>query len=230
VRAREADRPLHRIGRQPNPFVWPDWLRAGEDRTFGNRWDDPRGVYRVIYAASSRLGAFVEVFARFRPDPHVARELAEIRGDAGDALPPGCIERSWCASRRIGSASVRGTFVEIGHSESLAELHAALAPRLRHYRIRELDGAAIRLRAPRRLTQEISRYVYERTTARGARAFDGISYLSRLGDEFRNWALFEPVGRAQARAFITRVRSAPIDVEHPDFRRALALLRIRLAD
>ena len=230
MRSRAADRPLFRIGRKPDPFAWPDWLRAASDRTFGNRWDDPQGSYRVIYAASSSLGAFVEVLARFRPDPHVASELARIRGP-GDALPPGCIDRSWCDARRLGAASVSGSFADVGHSESLAELRRVLATQVRHHGIRELDAAAIRLRAPRRLTQEITRYVYERTTPRGTRAFDGISYLSRLGDEFRNWALFEPIGTAaQRRRFVRRVRVHAIGADHPDLRRALSLLGIRFAE
>ena len=229
MRARAADSPLYRIGRRPDPFAWPEWLRAGADWTFGNRWDDPRGAYRVIYAASSLLGAFVEVLARYRPDPHVAAELGRIRG-VGTSLPPGCIDRSWCTSRRIGAATVAGAFADVGHSESLAELQKALAPRIRAHGLRELDGAAIRLRAPRRLTQEISRYVYEQTTPRGTRAFDGISYLSRLGDEFRNWALFEPVASRPRRRLVRRVRVTPIDSDHPDFRRALELLGIRFVE
>lgn len=181
----------------------------------------------MLYASSSLLGAFVEVLARYRPDPHVAHELAQIDGD-DDALPPGCIDRSWWEARLIGSAALHGRFVDIGHSESLAELQRELAPRLLHYGLRELDGAAIRVGAPRRLTQEISRYVYERSDAGGGRAYDGISYLSRLGDEFRNWAVFEPAGAAQARSLAGDVRAQPIGPGHPDFRRALALLEIRL--
>ena len=69
MRARAADSPLYRIGRRPDPFAWPDWLRAGADWTVGTRWDDPRGAYRVIYAASSLLGAVVEVLARYRRAP-----------------------------------------------------------------------------------------------------------------------------------------------------------------
>jgi hypothetical protein len=101
---------------------------------------------------------------------------------------------------------------------------------LRRYRIRELDGAAIRASAPRELTQEISRWVYEQTTSEGRRAFDGIAYLSRLGDDFRNWALFEP-GRADlAASLVTNVRVSDIGPEQPDFRAALALLGIRLVE
>jgi hypothetical protein len=228
VRGRRADRPLYRIGRAPNPWAWPDWLRASNDRTFGNRFDDPLGDYRVLYAGSTRLGAFVEVLARFRPDPHVAAELAKISGDAKGALPPGHLDARWLAVRRIGSANVEGRFAEIGHSESLAELERALAARLAHHGIASLDAAAIRLSAPRRFTQEISRYVYELTVGRGRRAFDGIAYLSKLGDEFRNWALFEPIGRGAPKKLLTSARVAKITRDDPAFREALALLDIRL--
>jgi RES domain len=229
VRARRADRPLYRIGRAPNPWAWPDWLRAATDRTFGNRFDDPQGDYRVLYAGSSALGAFVEVLARFRPDPHVAAELARISGDAKGALPPGHLDAAWLGVRRIGTATVAGRFAEIGHSESLAELERALAARLAHYEIATLDASAIRLSAPRRFTQEISRYVYELTAARGRRAFDGIAYLSKLGDEFRNWAIFEPIGRSAPRRLLTGIRVAKIARDDAALRDALDLLGIRLS-
>ncbi len=65
-----------------------------------------------------------------------------------------------------------------------------MAGRVVHYGLEDLDAAAIRLRAPRRFTQEISRSVYERTSADGERAYAGFLYLSRLGDELRNWAIW----------------------------------------
>jgi hypothetical protein len=48
---------LHGVGRRPDPWAWPDWSRADPDGTFGNRYDDPRGEYRVPYASSDRRGA-----------------------------------------------------------------------------------------------------------------------------------------------------------------------------
>ena len=50
------DGPLYRIARVPDPWAWPDWAHVGIDGTFGNRWDDPQSLYRVVYASSSRLG------------------------------------------------------------------------------------------------------------------------------------------------------------------------------
>jgi hypothetical protein len=81
VKFREADRPLYRIGRKPDAWAWPDWLRVAVDGTFGNRWDDLLGSYRVLYAASTPLGAFVDALARFRPDP-LSRDIffSALRG------------------------------------------------------------------------------------------------------------------------------------------------------
>ena len=42
------DGPLFRLGRLPDAWAWPDWAYAGEDGTFGNRFDDPVGDKRVL--------------------------------------------------------------------------------------------------------------------------------------------------------------------------------------
>jgi hypothetical protein len=59
---------IYRLGRKPDPWSAPDWASAGPDGTFGNRFDDPEGMYRVLYASSQRLGCFLETLARFRVD------------------------------------------------------------------------------------------------------------------------------------------------------------------
>lgn len=219
---------LYRVGRAPDPWAWPDWSNAAADGTFGNRWDDPASAYRVLYAASDRLGALVEVLARFRPDPHVAKELQEIEGEDELALAPGHLDASWLARRRLGEATVQGRFVEVGHSESLAQIRRDLASRVVHYRLPDLDAATVRLAAPRRFTQEISRYVYEQTSASGTRAFDGIAYRSRLGDEFRNWAVFEPATEAAARHVARDPVVREIHADDRDLRRALEIHGVAL--
>ena len=89
-----------------------------------------------------------------------------------------------------------------------------------------LDAATVRLSAPRRFTQEVSRYVYEQSTAEGARRFAGITYLSKLGDEFRNWALFEPAG--EEIPLTEEAAPLPIEADDPELNRALELLGVRL--
>ena len=44
---------------------------------------------------------------------------------------------------------------------------------------------------PRALTQEISRYVFVHARDAGGRPVAGLRYLSRLGDDLVNWAIFE---------------------------------------
>jgi hypothetical protein len=73
-----------------------------------------------------------------------------------------------------------------------------------------------------RFTQEISRYVYECTDEDGGRAFQGIGYLSRLGDDIRNWAIFEP-------AEVEASGSSEMDRGDPDLNEALELLGLTLA-
>lgn len=117
--------------------------------------------------------------------------LADIDGE-DDAVPAGSVERSWLARRRMGVAEVAGCFIDIGHSGSLAVLNRALAGVARAHGLPELDAAAIRLSAPRAVTQRISRWVYDHSTPDGRRRYAGVRYASRLGDELANWAIFEP--------------------------------------
>jgi hypothetical protein len=148
----------------------------------------------VIYASSEREATFRESLARYRADPAIL--AAQISGaddeDAPVTIPAGVIPAGWLSRRRMGTAELVGTFCDVGHTDSLAHLRRHLASRLLHYGLDDLDAGDIRTRAPRRLTQEISRYVFLQTSAGDAPAFAGIRYGSRLGDNLTNWAIFEP--------------------------------------
>jgi hypothetical protein len=186
-----ADRPLYRISRRPDAWAWPARSYAGPDGTFGNRYDDPQGEYRVLYASSQVL----EALARFRRDLAIEAEYTLIetdeRDDAFPTLAPGRVPADCGDKRCIGTASHSGRFVDVGHSDSLAHLRSALAARLLHYGLDDLDAGDLRQRAPRALTQEISRYVFETGSDDAGAVLDGIRYLSRLGDDIINWAMFE---------------------------------------
>jgi hypothetical protein len=200
---------IYRVAREPDPWRWPDWNYAHEDHTFGNRFDDPRGEYRVLYASSRREGAFAETLARFRVDLHVAAELQAIDGDpeddaCGEPLAGGVVPMEWIETRLLGTARHAGAFVDLGHSDSLAHLRTALADRVLHHGLDELDAGAIRGRAPRRFTQEISRYLFEHGRDERDAPIAGVRYRSRLGDDLVNWAIFEPNEPSEA-------KSEPID-------------------
>ena len=122
--------------------------------------------------------------------------LEEIVGEEGDAdryptIPPGVMPAHWCEARRIGAARHDGPFSDIGQSSSVAHLRAALAGRLVHYGLEDLDVGELRRHSPRAFTQEISRYVFERGVTEDGERLLGIRYLSRLGDDIENWAIFE---------------------------------------
>ena len=178
-------RTVYRLAREPDPWAPPDWAYAGEDGTFGNRFDDPRGTYRVLYASSSRLGCFLETLARFRVDVEVRAALAEISGP-DDYVPLGVVPREWRSGRAIGAADAAGVFAAIGTAESLATLRKALATTVVELGLDDLDAAAIRMSFPRAFTQAVSRYVYD------SGQFDGGCYRSRYGDDVENWVVFEP--------------------------------------
>ena len=225
LRAVLAPLVVHRLGRAPDPWAWPDWSYATDEGTFGNRYDDPlRGLSRPL-----RLDPAAWLLprdARALPARSCARRRAgrDRRGSARRAPRDrsrrlGAGERS---GRRVGRARLSGEFLDVGHSTSLIWLRELLAPRLLHYGIPDLDAAAIRLSVPRRFTQEIGRAVYEQSDAAGERRFAGLRYLSRVGDEFENWALFEP-------ASVARRRSERLSPEDPELIAALEQLGLVLS-
>lgn len=207
--------PVYRIGRNPDPWEWPDWGDIG-----GNRWDDPRGEYRVLYASSQRLGAFLETLARFQPDLEIVAERNAIDG-AADTLDPGVLPASWLQNRLIGSGRIDYDFADVGHSRSIGTLRAVMAGRVLHYGIANFDASTLYRSAPRAFTQEISRLVYE-CTIDTDRQFWGIAYLSRLGSDVRNWAVFEPAGPSDG-------TQAQIAAGDPDLIEAARRLSITLA-
>jgi hypothetical protein len=208
---------VFRLGRGLDPWAWPDWRYAHADGTFGNRFDDPQGVYRVLYASTQRLATFVECLSYFRPDPAIIHAYAAIEATVGDEEPPGAgeVPASWVDTRCIGVATLVGEYVEPGHHETLAELRESLGARAVHHGVTELDAAAIRLTVPRAFTQDISRYVFD-VTLDGTRRWDGIAYRSKHGDDLENWAIFEP-------AAPNPIDVAAIEPGDPDLARALRL-------
>ncbi len=181
---------------------------AGPDQTFGNRFDDPEGSYRVLYASSQRLGCFLETLARFRVDIKLYAELREIHG-ADDHFPLGQVPEAWAHQRVIGSASHHGQYADIYGSEWIGRLRRELAGDCLRFGIHDFDVPVLQGTARRSLSQRASRIAYEA-------AYDGVHYPSKYGHEIRNWALFEPF-KLQPQS------TAEVDLADPDFERALSI-------
>ena len=216
--------PVFRLARAPDPWRWPDWKQAGSDGTFGNRWDDPAGSYRVLYASSTRFGALIETLSPFRPDLDVVARLSEIEGD-GEPLTAGTIPPEWFEQRLMGVAEIVGIYADIGAAGSLSLLRSRLADRGIHHGLSDIDAAAIRLMAPRGFTQQVSRLVYEFRTE-GGEPLAGIRYQSRLDDGTSNWAIFEPMSDSPAP--LRSTTAEPIQPDDPDVIQVAALLGVRI--
>jgi hypothetical protein len=69
------------VTRSADPLVLPAWkhLRIAQR----GRYDDPQEFFRVLYASTSKIGAFTEALADLRPRFDHLRELRSIEG--GDA-------------------------------------------------------------------------------------------------------------------------------------------------
>jgi hypothetical protein len=204
---------VYRIGRRPDPWQYPDWSRANPDRTFGNRFDDPNGEYRVLYASSVRLGCFLETLARYRPDITLYAELQQIAGE-NDFIPPGIVPGEWFDKRVMGSATAQGIFADIGASDWIATLRRKLAPLLINLGIPDFDASVLQRSGPRLLTQNVSEIVY-------SEGLDGIRYLSKYGHDIENWALFEP-------AALTAAAASSIRADDRDLRQAMRMFHLAI--
>ena len=71
------------------------------------------------------LVAFVETLARFRIDPKLLAELAEIEG-ADDYCPLGEVPLEWVEKRIMGLATADGEYADICSSEWISRLRKLL--------------------------------------------------------------------------------------------------------
>jgi hypothetical protein len=207
--------PLFRVGRAKDAWAVPDWAYA-KGGTFGNRFDDPKGLYRVLYASSQRLGCFVETLARFRVDVSFLADLALMENGDDDFTASGTVPRVWIQSRAIGTADVSGQYADIYALNWVSYLRTALAGTAVEAGMTDVDLSALERAEPRTLTQQASRIAFER-------AYDGIYYHSRYGHSMENWAIFEPFP-------IANQQSEKIDENDPDLVEALRTLGLILAD
>jgi hypothetical protein len=210
--------PLFRIGRGVDAWQPPNWAFENEDHTFGNRFDDPNGVYRVIYAASQRLGCFLETMARFRVSLAMIEDLALMEGGEDDFAPFGTVDRTWVKARSIGNADVSGEFADVYAVRWVAHLRWVLAAAAKKLGISDIDLSTLERAEPRILTQKAGREAY-------AQGFDGVYYHSRYGRQIDSWAIFELDGFP-----LSNTQSTAITEADPDLQEAMGILRLSFVD
>jgi hypothetical protein len=168
------------------------------------------GVHVLI--VPGLVGCFLETFGRFRVDPKLLAELAEIEGE-DDYCPLGEVPLEWVEKRIMGVATASGKYADICSSEWISRLRVVLAGHLKRFGLDDLDASVLQMTAPRSLTQLVSRVVFDE-------GLSGICYRSKYGHDVENWALFEPLQ-------INIKDSELIRPDDPDLRRAFGLHGLR---
>jgi hypothetical protein len=125
-----------------------------------------------------------------------------------------------------------GLFADIARTEALQYLRERLARVIISLRLHEdveFDLSMLFMRAPRALSQAISRVVYE-----DGDQFVGLVCPSRFGAELLNVTLFErsnaTAGVGITRASLGYAQSEPLRTNDPDFQEALRKLNLRLLE
>src|SRR5260370_26144547 len=104
-------------------------------------------MYLVLYAASQRIGCFLENLARFRVDVKLLAELAEIEGE--DAyLPLGEVPLEWAEKRGMGGAKDGGEYADVCSSQRLSRLPNLLRAYLGKVGFDDLDASGLHPTTP----------------------------------------------------------------------------------
>jgi hypothetical protein len=182
-----ADPPhvLYRIGRRGSPLSFVPWEISRTGR-FDSRFDDPRGEFRVLYAAETLLACFVETLANFRPSIELLATLQRTPdGDNAGVEPVAGFVGDWRHNRSIGILRLLPDqrWADLRSLETRETLRVELASTLLSLGWTDLDLSDA-LGRSRPLTQAIARWLYER-------GWHGIAYASRFNCSFHCWAIFE---------------------------------------
>ena len=114
----------------------------------------------------------------------------------------------------MGSATANGEYADVCSSVWISRLRAALRPELRQFGVKDLDASVLQQTAPRALTQQVSRIVFQS-------GYAGIYYRSKYGHDIENWAVFEPFP-------ISFQGSQSIQIGDPDLQQAFKLHSLKI--
>lgn len=160
----------------------------------------------VLYCASTRVGAFKEVLADFRP---AASSRAFQALSSEHLMSVGSVPASWRDRRAVVEFSLEDPlpFLDVERDETLTHLTVELAEELERLGVKRLDSSNVR--GPNRLlTRTIATWAYTQVDENDEAVYSGIRYSSRF-ESHECWAVFAGV-------VLGSVSTAPISSQDRD--------------
>lgn len=144
----------------------------------------------MLYCATTRLGAFKEVLADFRP---AASSVNYHPLTNEHLMAVGSVPASWRENRSVVEFSLESPlpFLDVERDETLTHLTSELSDEFQRLGIERLDSSNVR--GPNRLlTRAIASWAYTRVDENDEAVYSGIRYSSRF-ESHECWAVFEGV-------------------------------------
>ncbi len=179
--------------------------------SLGNRFDSYHGNFSTNYFGTTLTACFAETIVAFRPNliliKLAANEWQKQGWSRAGVVPSKWRERRVAVRMGVGEAQ---SFVDIDHHDTLAALNSdqELLADLARYGVSEIDLGTI-AGNDRRPTRFIADHFHNMTDADGRPLWSGIRYLSRLGEGWECWAVFE-------RTAMIEIERTRIDRTQPD--------------
>jgi hypothetical protein len=198
---------MWRIGRSNEPLKPSVSDGVGKmTSTTGNRFDSATGRFGVVYFGSDLQTCFAETIARFRPSEVAAQVVREEwLADPAKYMAIGAVPADWRMTRMAIRIRTEKSFLFLD-LEDLATrnfLEVELGAQLMILNEPRLDVATIRGHN-RDVTRVISEWAFGLDEIDG-QPVAGIRYISRMGNEWECWAVFD-----KAISDIELVESHPI--------------------
>lgn len=190
----------------PQSGIWHVGRDVEEDLTYrpvdraddanprgGNRYDSYSGNYGTLYFATDLNVCYCETLARLRPNPNLAG-LVRDEWESSHKMGPGSLPADWRHTRvesRVLPVSPL-PFADVANAETIATFNAdrSLMAGLARFDVIEIDLGNLAGK-DRRVTRYIAEFLADARDGENLPKYSGIRYLSRLGEGFECWGLFE---------------------------------------
>ena len=205
---------LYRIGRAPDPLVFPPAEKLGR-----GRFDDPKRRLSVLYATANRRTAFMETIDQFRLD---VAGVAELEARIGNSLDPGArksmgLVPSSYFHRRMARFRLQGSYrwLDVRSPETHALVLREMAGKLAQLGLGPRITLGDLLGSDYRVPQLFTGWAIDH-------GYNGIIYASCHDLRSECWALFEGIELERLTA------PQPIQKDDPDLLAVAGLWNLRV--